>query len=589
MQGHGSAGSSFTETVDLNQGSVSNNTGMNQSTAWNSTLNPVESRLPNHMLPSADGNFSCANAVGHSVRSFRGWDLGESSSSANLQSQGMGDGLKIENGRSSLFGARPGSDARLEERRFGSSDFLLRESGNQGTNRPFITQSSSSSRIPLNINLNAGHMGGSGDSGQGLEPDSCHTIYKLSGPETEHIIANAASDNIGTSSSGNCGYLMDNDSGSASPLGNWGSSCKRKALEGTSRQSYPGGSSNCFQQAESFSRHGVPARYSASSSLNISSPPANSSSVTPSAQLNPRIGSGMHGVVSDVFPPLSMPGILESSSRNHGVRVNLGHHESSLFNAPSSGNGIRHSDACSSHQSSRPLSFADSLDLRPTSSVALSSNNPPNQSHLMHMPDLSRNMLPFPWIGPLNSRAGGSSSSLMISGDRGGSQRDDTDFGSALRNSMEHPMFGPPTEMTNLVQDPNNWNLSTGNTSTSASVPSSSRFGPSSSIRPFPTAWIPHHNPPAQNQQQLPEFAPWTLFPSVDSESGGQRGHFPPLRSSSSSEETTRSSGANNRAHHPPYTRSALLAEVPDDDVNGWRALAADIEGRHRLVSEVCG
>ncbi|GFZ19587.1 RING/U-box superfamily protein [Actinidia rufa] len=582
MQGHGSAGSTFTETVDLNPGSVSNNTGMNQSTAWNSTLNPVESRLPNHILSSADGNFSCANAVSHNVRSFSGWDLGESSSNANLQSQGMGDGLKIENGRSSLFGARPGSDARLEERRFGSSDFLLRESGNQGTNRSFTTQSSSSSRIPLNINLNAEHT----SSGQGLEPDSCHTIYKLSGQETEHIIANAASDNIGTSS-GNSGYLVDDDGGSASPLGNWGSSCKRKALEGTSRQTYPGGSSNCFQQAESFSRHGVPARYSASSSLNISSPPENSFSVTPSEQLNPIIGSGMHGVVSDVFPPLSMSGISESSSRNHGVRVNRGHHEASWFNVPSSGNGIRHLDACSSHLSSRPLSFTDSLDLRPTSSVAPNSNNRPNQSHLMHIPDLSRNMLPFPWIGPLNSRAGGSSSSILLSGDRGGSLRDDTNFGSALRNSMEHPMFVPPTEMTNLAQDPNNWNLSTGNTSTSASVPSSSQFGPSSSIRPFLTAWIPHHNPPAQNQQQLPEFAPWTLFPSVDSESGGQRGHFPPLRSGPSSEETTRSSGANNRAHHPPYTRSALLAEVPDDDVNGWRALAADIEGRHRLVSEI--
>jgi E3 ubiquitin-protein ligase Arkadia len=29
------------------------------------------------------------------------------------------------------------------------------------------------------------------------------------------------------------------------------------------------------------------------------------------------------------------------------------------------------------------------------------------------------------------------------------------------------------------------------------------------------------------------------------------------------------------------------MMEVPGDDVNGWRALAADIEGRHRLVSEI--
>ncbi|CAL5329282.1 unnamed protein product [Camellia sinensis] len=145
---------------------------------------------------------------------------------------------------------------------------------------------------------------------------------------------------------------------------------------------------------------------------------------------------------------------------------------------------------------------------------------------------------------------------------------------------MGHPMVVPPTEMRNSVQDSNNWNLSTGNTSTSTSVPSSA-------IRPFPTAWTPHRNPSTQNQQRLSEFSPWTLFPSVDSESEALRAHFPPSRSGpSSSEETIMPSGANSQGHHPPYPRLALL-ELPSDDVNGWRALADDIEERHRLVSEV--
>ncbi|CAL5387946.1 unnamed protein product [Camellia sinensis] len=593
MQGQRSGGSSFTETVDLNQRSVSNNTGMNQSTAWTSMLNPVESRSSNYMLSSAEGNFTCANTVGHSVRTFRSWDMGESSSSADVESQGIDDGQKIENGRSSLFGTHPGSDATVEERRVGPSNILIRESvssgigGNQGTSRPLITQSSSYSRIPLNINLNAGHVGSSGDNVQGLGPDACHNLYKLSGPDTEHILtANASSDNVETSY-GNSGYLVDNDGGSASSLGSWGSSCKRKALEGTSGQSYPGGSSNCFQQSENFAQHGVPACYSASSSLSISSPPMNSTSVSPPEQLNPRIGIGMHGVASDVFPPLSMTGNAESSSRNYGVRVSLGPHESGRFNLPSTGNAVRHSDLCSTNQSSRPCSFTGSFDLRPTTSEAPSSNNPANQSHWMHIPDFSVNMLPFPWNGALNSRSGGSSSSLMLPGDTGASLRDEANFESTPRNSMEHPMFAPATEMRNLLQDRNNWNLSTGNISTSASVPSSSRFDPSSSIRPFPTTWIPHHNPPAQNQQRLSEFAPWSLFPSADSESGGQRGQFPPLRSGPSSEERMMSSGANNQGNHPPFPRSALLMEVPGDDVHGWHALTADIDGRQRLVSEI--
>ncbi|KAI8026257.1 E3 ubiquitin-protein ligase MBR2 [Camellia lanceoleosa] len=96
---------------------------------------------------------------------------------------------------------------------------------------------------------------------------------------------------------------------------------------------------------------------------------------------------------------------------------------------------------------------------------------------------------------------------------------------------MGHPMVIPPTEMRNSVQDSNNWNLSTRNTSTSTSVPSSSRISPSSAIWPFPTARTPHRNPSTQNQQRLSEFSPWTSFPSVDSESEALRAHFPPSRS----------------------------------------------------------
>ncbi|GMP38332.1 hypothetical protein CsSME_00009617 [Camellia sinensis var. sinensis] len=459
MQGQRSAGNSFTETVDLNQGFVSNNTGMNQSTAWNSMLSPVESRLPNYMLSSAEGNYTCTNA------------------------------------------------------------------------------SSSSSRVSLNINLNAGDMGSSGDGGQDMELDACHNLYKVSGPETEQILsANASSNNTGNSSS-HSGCLVDNEGESSSSLGNWGSSCKRKALE-------------------------------------VISP-----CIGPSEQLNPRSGISMRGVASDVFPPTSVTGIAGSSSRIFSVRGNVGHHESVRFNLPSTGNVINHSDVCSPLQPSRPLSFTDSLDLRPTTIVAPNSSNPPNQSYSMHILDLPRNTLSFPCNGTLNSGAGGSSSSS--------SSREEASFRSTPRNSMGHPMVVPPTEMRNSVQDYNNWNLSTGNTSTSTSVPSSSRISPSSAIRPFPTAWTPHRNPLTQNQQRLSEFSPWTLFPSVDSESEALRAHFPPSRSSpSSSEETIMPSGANSQGHHPPYPRSALL-ELPGDDVNGWRALADDVEGRHRLICQV--
>lgn len=517
MQGQRSAYDPFPEAVDLNQGPVSNNADMDHSTAWNNMLNPVESRLSNYALSSAERNFNYTNAVGHNARSLSAWDFGESSSTANLQDQVPGDGLKMEHDWSSSFSA-----TRLEERRFEQSNSLLHDAagrglvGNQVTRGPLGMESSGPNHTPMSVNLNGDNI--------------------------------VTSNNIG-SSSGNSGYFGENDGGSVSNLGSWGLSCKRKSLEGTSGQSFPGGSSSCFPQAE----HIVP--HNATRSLTISSPPMNSPNVGSFEQLNTRIGVGSRGD-SDVFPP-SFTGIAASPPRNFGVRINQGNQDPVLFNLPSTGNAIRRSSVRSPHQSSRPSSFTDSLDSRP------------------------RNMLPYPWNGPLNSRPGSSSSSLTLSGDRGSGLRDEANFRGTLRNNTDYPPM--------FVQDPTNWSLATGNSSASGGVPSSSRVAPSTNVRPFPNVWLPHHNPQTQSSQRSSEFAPWTLFPPVESEVGGQRGHFTPFASGSSTtpEETVMSSEANRRGSHQPYSRSTLFMEVPVDDVNGWRALAADIEGRQRLVSEI--
>ncbi|XP_059652901.1 E3 ubiquitin-protein ligase MBR2-like isoform X2 [Cornus florida] len=590
MQRQKSVVESFPETVDLNQGSVSNNPSMNQSTAWNNILNPVESRFSNYMVSSGEENHIGADVVSHNVQSFSGWDSGESSSSVNLQNQAFGDGFKTEHGRSSSFSACGGVNTRLEEMQFGPCNSPFRESvncgprGNQVASRQLIMQSSISNNSNLNVNLNAGYVG-IGLGGQAMGTGASPNLSKLSALEKDHIsFTSASSGDIGTSS-GTSGYLVKNDSESGSSLGSWGLSCKRKALEGTSGQSYTGGSSSCFPQVENIVRHTVPPRYNASSSLSISSAPMNCPSVNPSEQLNTRIGVST-SVVSDAFPPLSVTEIAENFPRNLGARLNRGHQESVQFNASMTGNAVRHSNICSSQQSSRSLSFTDPLDFRSTTSVTTSSTHSANQSQSTHVPGLSGNMLP--WSGALNSRGGSSSSSLMISGARGTPLRDEANFRSNQRNNAEHPMFVPATGMRNLVQDPTTWSLTPGNSSTSGGVPSSSRIGPSFSVHPFPAPWVPHHILPTQNQQRLSDFAPWTLFPSVDSESGGQGGHFPPShQASSSSEEIPMSSVVNSNGHHSPYPRSGLLMEVPGDDVNGWRVLAADIDGRHRLVTEI--
>ncbi|CAI9294579.1 unnamed protein product [Lactuca saligna] len=155
-------------------------------------------------------------------------------------------------------------------------------------------------------------------------------------------------------------------------------------------------------------------------------------------------------------------------------------------------------------------------------------------------------------------------------------------FRSLIRNNnVQYHNFVPSSENRNIVQDPTNWSLATGSGS---GAPSSSRNT---------TVWTQHNNPTMQSQQRLSDFSPWTLFPSGESQSGGQRGHFAtfPAGSSSSSSSSTSedahahiSSGAPSQRHHhgQPFSRSPM--EVSGDD---WRALAADIEGRQRLVSEI--
>lgn len=93
-----------------------------------------------------------------------------------------------------------------------------------------------------------------------------------------------------------------------------------------------------------------------------------------------------------------------------------------------------------------------------------------------------------------------------------------------------------------------------------------------------------------QSQQILSNFSPWTLFPSGESESGGQIGHFAPFPAGSSSSSTSEDTHAHissevpiQRHHVQPFSRSSV--EVSGDD---WHTLVADIEGRQRLVSEVC-
>ncbi|KAJ0798266.1 putative transcription factor C2H2 family [Helianthus annuus] len=378
---------------------------------------------------------------------FRSWDVGESSSRASLQGQVSNNGQSWSNSAS--------RDSRLELQQHESSAFHQ-----VNTQRPV------SNRVSMNVNLNVGFEAtDSDDDGMGR-----YSEY-----------------------------------GSGSSLDNWGLSCKRKSLEGTSTQTLGVGSS-CFPET--------------SRSLNISSPLVNSVSVNRHEPPNTRIE------------------VQESSPTHFGIR-------GSLLNN-NINNNIRHPNGNSSHQSSsRQLLLNEFLD---RGQVGNHSNQQPP---LTHVPNIPRNAYHFPWGSNTGSRSRSSSS--------------------LLRNNVQMHNFVPPSESRNSVQDPTNWSLATGGSG-----------GSSGGSRGFNGVWAPQrNNHAAPSQQRSSEFPPWTLFPSSEVEYGGHRGHFSQFSGGSSS---TSEDNHIQRRNYPSFSRSALLMEVPGDD---WRALAADIEGRQRLVSEI--
>ncbi|GMI88253.1 MED25 BINDING RING-H2 PROTEIN 2 [Hibiscus trionum] len=589
MQGQGGTIDSFPETVNIDEGSSPNDTSIRQSNSLRNMLNPVENRL------SSSGGTMHGNTTTPNNQRFSGWSSGETSSRVRMQNQVMqdvlnhhlnDDGTKIERSWPS-FGAHVGAAPSSEERRIEPANAIFPgrlnngRSGNQVRSGPIFLQGSSSNHSQQNVNLNEGFISSSGNGRSGMGTGIGFNVHNLVGLEREQISnASVSSDNVGSSSGSSNHVREENIDGSGSSLGNWGLSCKRKVLEGTSAQSYSADTSSCFQQMENVAWNSDPSRNDASSSLSLSTPSWNFLSVGPPDQPNPRLGLGMRGAITDAFT---------SSAR----RANAGNQQESLPYSLSS-TGVTGHSSFGSPAHSRASPFGDSVDLSTTGEIAGNSSSVPTQPHIRTTSIVPRNVNPFPWNGNSSLRAANSPSSTNFGERAAAALRDEPNIRNIPRNNTEHPMLVPSTEMRNVAQQPTGWNLASGNISTSEGMPSSSRPGPSSSIHPLSThAWIPPHNTPLHNRLRLSDFAPWSLFPPFDSEPGGRSGHFPSSSSgpSASSQETVVPSGSNIQGNNHPYPRSAFIVDRQDDDVLGMphslRALAADIEGRHRLISEI--
>lgn len=570
MQGQRGIIGSLPETLDFDHGSTSGNAIIDQQICWNNMRNPAENRLADFILSPSHMNNTFVNSIDHDQQHLSGWSLGEPSSSGT-QNEVSRDEQKMDHGWSSSVNTRAGVGPRLEERRYEPSNVLSLDTVNMN---PQFVQSSNSNATPQNLNLNAGFVGHGLDDCQVMEDSD---TYKSGGAENERIPPANGSDPF-LLPAGSGGYLVEeNDGRPGCSLDGRRQSCKRKAVEGNIEQSSISGSSGLFQCSESNAWPDVPARYDAGSSLSASAS---------SEQGNPRLGLGVRGLAPDSVPDLAAPGRAEISHRNFRLRINPSTQDSVPPPLFSSGSAVRRSSVPSSHQSSRLLPVDHSLDFR--SSPAVDSTTPQSQPVVIPVPALPQNVQSFRWNESSSSRAGSSSSSIML-GDR-----EEAGARSMARNGWEHPMFLPATELRTSVRNPANRSVAVGNSSVPGNVSSTSRTGSSSGVHPFSApAFVPHPNPSSRSSRRLAEYVRRSLFSSAGAESGGQSSTHSPLQSGpASSEGTVASSVAGNQGHHRSYPRSASWMERQGDSALGipypLRTLTANSEGRSRLVvSEV--
>ncbi|KAL3814242.1 hypothetical protein ACJIZ3_015510 [Penstemon smallii] len=315
---------SFPETVDLNQGSFpSNNTSMEHSTSWdNNMANPVENRLSNYMLAPNDSNINRINATENHAQFFNGWDRGASSSSANNpQERAFVDDSKTRLGWHPSWSFAPSSTTNTSS-----------SHGHVIENDCHISLEAGPSRI----HYNSGYS----------ETNQIPTFYD-------------SSSNRGNSSDSSFPFLENND---------WGSSCKRKAIEGTSRQFYPGSSSSSSQPRDNTMTPNL--SISSSGSLNLSR-------TNHSEGLHISSGVGMNRVGPSFSPPSNVPRFVEGSTRNFIPNVGSSDFRSTM---------------------TRPI---------------INPNNTINQPHSMNRNEARARPL-YHYDQSLSSRGGTSSSSFMV-------------------------------------------------------------------------------------------------------------------------------------------------------------------------------
>ncbi|KAJ1397378.1 Zinc finger, RING-type [Sesbania bispinosa] len=559
----------MSEALEFDCGSTSSNATADQQICWNNVRNPAENQIPDYILSPSDINPSYVNSINHEWQNLSGWSLGGPSSS-NAPNELDNNEQKREIEWSSSISAGALAGPRVEDRRLEPSNPLSLNNVNTG---PVYMRSSNSHLMSQNLNLNAGLADSGSNDSQHLEHPN---LYRSSESVNE-----CSPPNIGSGSfllpSGNNGFLVeDTDGRPGCSLDTRRVSCKRKAVEVNTGQSSDGGTSSYSQHTDGSGWHTIPTQDNAGSS---------SSRSISSEQLNARLGLAMGDEASESVPDSDIGGSSESFHRNLRLRINPSIQQNS--NPPtafSTGSMIRHPGApSSSHVSQRFHPVDNSLYLR--SAPVIDNIIPQSQPLVIHVPALPRNRQSFRWSGGSSSRNMHSSNSIICA-DRDNLPQEDANSRSVSRNILEHPVFVPPTDLRNLVQNPTFGasSSSSANLSIPGNVASSSRTGSNSATNPSSAStWVSRPNPP-QHPRRLSEYVRRSLFSPGSDATGGPSNNYSSLRSGpSTSELRALSSGAHSRS-------SSWLERQGDSDFGipySLRTLSVASEGNGRLLSEL--
>ncbi|KAL1544289.1 RING-type E3 ubiquitin transferase [Salvia divinorum] len=396
---------------------------------------------------------------------------------------------------------------------------------------------------PLTFRPSHMHLRENSNCPSGLGGGRPHILYKLGHVGTEEtLVRYASSCNLGTSLFSSSPSIENNEALALS-LGTWGSSCKRKPFEGSSRHFHPGGSSNSKQPMESVAQHLVPGHGTASRNLNTS---ISSSNTDQLEQLNLGSELGTGRVRSRRFTSSSVQGIAQNPVRNFDSRLRprLGEPISSdASRGPSVGHSTLY--ASQSQTQSEHISNINALELMTPLMLPLNLNNSLNE--------------PFVNVNEAGHThfAHGMNPSVL-----------DMVIHLVLCCSLEKEVT---ERMKKQILE--------------ARLQIFQSTSRNYSGRQFSSAtWLPHGNQTSQNPQRSIESAHRIPFPSIESVSGNQRSLVAPLhQASASSGERARLSHAR---HQSDRGQSSFLRDTRGGNTNG-RNVSAAVEGRHRLIRQV--